>query len=648
MATARTVLRRYPIVALTVVVGVVGLVLSMTDAAAFVPWMISLFALAVAAQQAVRMLRSLARGEIGLDILAVTAILATVAVGEYWASLVIVLMLSGGEALEDYAAGRAKRELNALLSRVPQQAHRMLGDTQTEDIPAEEVEPGDLLLIRPAEIVPVDGQLESAAATVDESSLTGESLPVDRHRGDLLLSGSVNGPSAVRIRATARAADSQYQRIVALVQEASSSKAPIVRLADRYALPFTLLAYALAGVAWWVSGDPHRFAEVLVVATPCPLLIAAPVAFMAGMSRSAKAGVVVKNAGTLEKLARARTVAFDKTGTLTHGTPTVLRVTPANGYNVDELLTLVASAEQYSSHVVAASLTQTAVQRGLVLRSATSAREVATNGVDAVIDGTDVVVGKPAFVAARTDPFERVALGAGEMAVYVGIGDRYAGSIVLRDTLRAEAGPTLAALATQGVRKTMMLTGDVASTAQHIADEIGITDVQAECLPEDKVRIVKAAQPRPVIMVGDGVNDAPVLAVADVGIAMGAKGSTAASESADVVILLDDLSRVARAVDIGQRTVLIALQSIWIGIALSVVLMVIAAFGLLPAIVGASLQEVVDLVTILNALRALTPGRKSRTVLGGIAPRGTQNGRSPQASAVSVINDRPATRKPRP
>ncbi len=600
--------KRYPIVAVSVVIGAFALALAQTPAAPAVPWIVSIFALSVAAREAVSMLRRLLKGQVGLDILAVTAILVTVIVGEYWASLVIVLMLSGGEALEDYAANRARRELNALLDRVPARAHRFIG-TEVEEIAVDLVVPGDELLVRPAEIIPVDGELLSATATVDESSLTGESLPVDRVRGDLLLSGSVNGPIAVRIRTTATAADSQYQRIIDLVREAADSKAPMVRLADRYALPFTLLAYAIAGLAWWVSGDVGRLAEVLVVATPCPLLIAAPVAFLSGMSRAAKAGIVVKNAGTIEKLARARTVAFDKTGTLTHGRPQVVRVVPAAGVGADELLRLVASAEQYSSHVLAASLLAAAEERGLRVRAASTAREVATHGVEAVIDGRTVVVGKPRFVGEHVGAFDHVALEPGELAVYVGIDAEFVGAVVLRDRLRDEAAATLAELSAMGVRHTMMLTGDGPVTARHIAEEIGITDVAAECLPEDKVRIVRDATPRPVIMVGDGVNDAPVLAAADVGIAMGARGSTAASESADAVVLVDDLSRVARAVSVGQRTVSIALQSIWIGIVLSLVLMVVAAFGVLPAIVGAGLQEVVDLVTILNALRALSPGR---------------------------------------
>ncbi|MGV8857899.1 heavy metal translocating P-type ATPase [Rhodoglobus sp.] len=597
--------RRYPLVALTVVVGAVGLALNWTPASAVVPWLLSLYALAVAAREAVSMVRKLLRREFGLDVLAVTAIIATVVVGEFWASIVIVLMLTGGEALEDFAAGRAKRELNALLSRVPQSAHRLSAAGDLSDVPATEIEVGDRLVVRPSEIVPVDAVLVSASTAVDESSLTGESMPVEKVAGDVLLSGSVNGPAAVTVRASARAADSQYQRIVELVTEAAESKAPIVRLADRYAVPFTLVSITLAAIAWIVSGDPVRFAEVLVVATPCPLLIAAPVAFMAGMSSASTYGVVVKNAGTLEVLARAKTVVFDKTGTLTSGRPVVVDIRPEGELTPDELLALVAAAEQYSSHVLAASLVEAAQQRSLSLPPVTDAREVATHGVQARVGGQLVSVGKPAFVAEQVPTLTRIELSSGEAAVYVAVDNRYAGAIVLRDAVRKEASRTLADLRALGIQNTLMLTGDVAETARKVADDLKISEVYAECLPEDKVRLVHATTPRPVVMVGDGVNDAPVLGAADIGIAMGAKGSTAASESADVVILIDDLHRVVSAVEISQRTVFIALQSIWIGIAISIGLMLFAMTGALPAVVGAGLQELVDLITILNALRAL-------------------------------------------
>lgn len=600
--------RRFPLVAVTVAIGLVAGAFVAVGLEPAARWVISLYALVIAAVEAVRMVRGLLSKQFGLDILAVTAIVSTIVVGEYWASLVIVLMLTGGEALEVAAAGRAQRELRALLDRVPQLAHRIEANGGIVDVAADQVSVGDRLLVRPAEIVPVDAELASTLGSFDESSLTGESLPVEKQAGDAVLSGSVNGPSAVEVIAAAVAADSQYQRIVELVRDAASSKAPLVRLADRYALPFTAISLGIAGVAWALSGDPVRFAEVLVVATPCPLLIAAPVAFMGGMSSAAKRGIVMKNAGSLEKLARARTVAFDKTGTLTMGRPEVVAAHAEPGFAYDELVQLVASAERYSSHVLADSLQRAALERGLPHLEALDAREVAAHGVIATIGGRHVVVGKPGFVAEHApDTVERPG-ASGEAVVYAAIDGRFAGVVVLRDAVREDAPATLAALRTLGVERILMVTGDIGATANPIAAGLGITEVHAECLPDDKVRIIREARPRPVVMVGDGVNDAPVLAVSDVGIAMGAKGSTAASESADVVILLDDISRVARAIVIGQRTVRIALQSIWLGIAISIGLMLVAAVGLLPAIAGAALQEVVDLVAILGALRAVRAG----------------------------------------
>ncbi len=611
MRSLAAAVRHYPLVALTLLVGLVALALNWTAASAPVPWILALFSLAVAAREVLSMVRRLLRREFGLDVLAVIAIIATLAVEEYWASIVIVLMLTGGEALEDFAAGRAQRELKALLRRVPQIAHRFVESGELVDVPVTAVVVGDRLVVRPSEIVPVDAVLVSASTSVDESSLTGESMPVEKVAGDRLLSGSVNGPDAVTVTAAARASDSQYQKIVQLVSEASASKAPLMRLADRYATPFTLVAVSLAAIAWWLSGDPTRFAEVLVVATPCPLLIAAPVAFMAGMSSASAHGVVVKNAGTLEVLARAKTVVFDKTGTLTKGTPEVAGIRPEGERSEEALLTLVAAVEQYSSHVLAASLVNEAQRRGYSLPAVADAREVATHGVTARVGSEIVTVGKPAFVAEQAPGLTELGLASGEAAVYVAVDGQFAGAIVLRDEVRAEAPRMLNALRALGIQKTLMVTGDVEQTARKVAGELHLSEVYAECLPEDKVRIVHSITPKPVVMVGDGVNDAPVLAAADVGIAMGAKGSTAASESADIVILVDDLYRVVDAVSVSQRTVNIALQSIWIGIAISVGLMLVAMTGALPAIVGAGLQEVVDLVTIVNSLRALNLGRKA-------------------------------------
>ncbi|WP_312178451.1 heavy metal translocating P-type ATPase [Arthrobacter sp.] len=615
-ASVGRALRRYPVVAATIVVLTVVLLLE-TGAPAAAQWIASLYVLGVVVLTGVGMVRDMMRGHWGLDILAVVAMLATIAVGEYIAALIIVLMLSGGEALEVYAAGRAKGELNALLDRAPQLAHRLPSDADTgghhtgaaEDIPATEVTAGDVLLVKPAEVVPVDGVLLSEAASFDESSLTGESLPVARTTGESVMSGSVNGTLAVRMRATATTADSQYQRIVSLVQAAADSKAPVVRLADRFAVPFTVVSLLIAGIAWAVSGDPVRFAEVLVLATPCPLLIAAPVAFIGGMSRAAGNGVIVKGGATLEQLSRAQTAAFDKTGTLTYGRPELVAVNPEPGFSADELLALAASAEQYSSHVLAASVLTAARARGLVPSPADTAQEVATNGVEAQIGGRTVRVGKHRFIAEADPQTRSVSLSPGQMGVYLSVDGRFAGTLVMSDTARTNAADTVAALRALGIRETLMLTGDGAVTAQSMGSTVGITDIRSELLPEDKVQAVAGLPLRPVIMVGDGVNDAPVLAAADVGIAMGARGSTAASESADVVIVADDFSKVAEAVRIGQRTMRVALGSIWLGIGLSVALMLVASFGFIPAVAGALTQELVDLAAILNALRALH-GRK--------------------------------------
>jgi ATPase, P-type (transporting), HAD superfamily, subfamily IC/heavy metal translocating P-type ATPase len=561
--------------------------------------------------QAQTMVKELRSERIGLDVLAVTAIVSTVAVGEHWAALVVVLMITGGEALEQYASARARREITALLARTPQQAHRIGPDESLTDIPVGTVAVGDDLLIKPGEAVPVDAVLADAEATFDESSLTGESLPARRSRGDAVLSGSVNGSTVVHVRATALAKDSQYQQIVALVEAASGKRAPFVRLADRYAMPFTAFAFLIAGAAWWISGDAVRFAEVLVVATPCPLLVAAPVAFIGGMSRAAKNGVVVKSGGVLEQLARVRTVAFDKTGTLTHGRPEVEGVIPFAGFTVDQLTRFAAAAERYSPHVLAHSIAQAASR--LPWADATGVSEEPGRGVVATVEGHRVVVGKASFVAAKSAPFVPPELSAGQMAVYVAIDGVPAGQITLSDLMRGNAAQTLEELASLGVRRTIILTGDARATAEHIAAAIGITDVEAGLLPAGKVTAVNSVVERPVMMIGDGVNDAPVLAAADVGVAMGARGSTAASESADVVIMVDDLARAPRAISIAQRTVSVAVQSIWIGISLSILLMLVAAFGTIPAIVGAALQELVDLISILNSLRAVAdaPGRKT-------------------------------------
>lgn len=567
-------------------------------------WLLAIFSLALAAKLAWGMVQTLREDSYGIDLLAVVAILSTVAVGQYWAAIVIVLMLTGGEALEDYANARAQRELTALLARAPQIAHKLDKKGNAVDVAITDIKMGDSLLVRPGETVPVDATLAKGIASFDESSLTGESLPVDHKAGDELLSGSINGDRAVTITALRTAHDSQYQKIIELVKAASSTEAPFVRLADRYAVPFTLVSFAIAGVAWAIAGNPLRFAQVLVVATPCPLLIGAPVALISGMSRQAKHGIIVKSGAVLEKLARIKTVAFDKTGTLTLGQPKVADVLPAKGVNKKELVQLAASAEQQSAHILAQALVAQAKAQKMSLAKASNVREVTGGGVQAKVSGATILVGKASYLESQGVKVTGAHSASGQTAVYVARDKTYLGAIQFADAVRENSRETLQKLGELGVSHTVMLTGDAKATASRIAKELGITDVAAELLPVDKVEAIKKLPDHPVLMVGDGVNDAPVLAAADVGMAMGAKGSTAASESADIVVMLDDISRVARAISIAKDTIRIALQSIWVGIAISVGLMVVAATGIIPAVVGAGLQEIVDVVVIINALRA--------------------------------------------
>jgi heavy metal translocating P-type ATPase len=595
---------RFPLVSLVLAAGLATGALVFAGAEPAARWTATGAAAVVALVQVVQMVRDARSGRWGLDVLAVLAIASTAVLGDYWASLIVALMMAGGEALEDYAAHRARTQLSALLSRVPRRARRMGSDGEPHEVDVDDLEPGDVVVVTPGEVVPVDAVLLDPEAEFDESSLTGESLPVAHLAGSAILSGSVNGPTAVRMRATARAENSQYQQIVALVEGAAASRGRFVRLADRYALPFTAAALLIAGVAWAVSGDPTRFAEVLVVATPCPLLIAAPVAFVAGMGRAAREGVVIKSGESLERLARPRTVAIDKTGTLTLGRPEVDRVEPFGTASADEILAVAAGAEQGSNHVLANAILEAAAARGLRPADVTDLEEITAHGLRGRWGQTGASVGKADFVAAETAPFDVGALEPGETAVYVGADGRPLGRIVLRDEVRPDAAAAVAHLRAAGVRSVVMLTGDADATAQHVAQAVGIADVRAGLLPGDKVSIVAALPDRPVLMVGDGVNDAPVLAAADVGVAMGARGSTAASESADVVILLDDIGRLTTAVATARRTVGIARQSIALGIGLSVIFMLVATTGVLPAIAGALVQEAIDVATIVNGLRA--------------------------------------------
>ncbi|WP_187994088.1 heavy metal translocating P-type ATPase [Schaalia sp. JY-X159] len=614
MRKIRDAARRYPLVGATILIGLIVLVTALLGYTTVAQVLATIYVGGVVLWTVVDMIRDMMAGNFGLDVLAVMAMVATLAVGEYGASIIIVLMLTGGEALEDYASNRAKSALTALLEQAPQTAHRFSSrqgdkDEAIEDVPAAQVRVGDHLLVRPGEVVPVDAKLLSKRGSFDESAITGESLPVSIRAGGEVPSGSLNGDEAVRLEALRTTENSQYQQIVALVADAEKQKAPVVRIADRFAVPFTALALIIAGTAWFISGDAVRFAEVLVLATPCPLLIAAPVAFMGGLSRSAKNGVIFKGGAVIESLSNIRSAAFDKTGTITGGRPEVVRVDTYPGFDESEVLKLAASAEQYSAHVLAVGIVAAAKGRGLGLLAAETAEETAGSGVSATFGQRRVVIGSRHFVLG-TDPSysieDGVKLEPGEVASYMTINGEPAGVIVLADQMRPDAPALVAYLRDQGVETIEMLTGDGESTAREIGAQAGIADVRYSLRPEQKVALVHDLQPRPALMVGDGVNDAPALASADVGIAMGARGATAAGEAADAVIVPDSVWKVADAHTIAKQTMRVALTAIWIGIILSVGLMLVAATGAIPAMVGALTQEIVDLAAILYALRALS------------------------------------------
>lgn len=563
-------------------------------------WLIVVIGGITSISMLIEMIQTLRSGRYGIDILAITAIIATLAVKEYWASLMILIMLTGGDSLEDYASRQASHELRSLLDHSPQMAHVII-DQQIKEVPVDQVEIGQLVLVKPEEIVPVDGIVCSGASEFDESSLTGESELVKKKIGDELMSGSVNGDLAVQMKVSQLAKNSQYQRLVRLVQESEAKPAHFVRLADRYAVPFTVIAYIIGGVAWAISKDPVRFAEVLVVASPCPLILAAPIALVAGMSRSSRHGVVVKTGTTIEKLAAVKSMAFDKTGTITQGILQVDNVLPEQEQSAEQLIQIVASAEQESSHILARSLIHYAKENNIDLLPVEQLKEMAGQGIEATVAHQVIRVGKPEFVSSKAVAFQDT-----ETHIFVSIEGQFAGEITFKDFIRPNAKEIMQKLSNLGITHLQMLTGDKAEIADQIAAQVGITEVHAECLPEDKINMLQATpkEERPIAMVGDGVNDAPALAVADVGIAMGAHGATAASESADAVILKDDLSRVVDAVTISQDTMKIAKQSVLIGIFICILLMIVASTGVIPALIGAILQEVVDTVSILSALRA--------------------------------------------
>ena len=663
----------------------------------FGQWLIIALVLIIVADTVRGMIDDLRHGQVGVDLLAVVAILSTVAVHEYWASWAVMLMVTSGEAIEEYAQAKAEHSLTALMEAAPRTAHvvslpgvgrdsagdagdasegfRRVGQFATasaahrfDTVPVEQVRLGDVLMVLPGETVPVDGELLSGSATLDLSNINGEPVPREVFAGARVMSGAVNGSSALTMRATQVAADSQYQRILELVASAQESRPAVVKTADRLAVPFTVLSLVIAGVAWAVSGLPTRFAQVLVLATPCPLLIAAPVAYIAGTGRLAAAGVLIKAQDVLENLGRVTQVFFDKTGTLTVKQPQVVRVEMLPGaatqFDGDHVLMMAGVVESYSVHILSKGIAKAGTEAMARLRRQSEndgrpcpesdavwfgvgrehpvvkgINEEAGKGVSGEVNGHVVRVGRLSFAAAGKDGFltagnadptgprhdprpgteaaggteEDVRTRFGllqpdEMASYVSIDGRLIARIVLRDVPRANAKTALAKLHALGVAKLAMLTGDKRASADIIANEVGIDEVHAELFPEDKVAAVKSAAEdgnAVTMMVGDGVNDAPVLAVADIGVAMTDGTSTAASESAQVVIMTDDIAAVPRAIAIARRTKRVMLQAVIVGLALAVIGMIAAAFDLIPVVVGAFLQEAIDVVSILWALTAL-------------------------------------------
>ncbi len=566
-------------------------------------------------------LASLVRRELGLDIIALLSIGGAIALGEYVAAGVIGLMLAGGRALEDFAEARARLEMSALLARVPRTANRYDGE-RLDTVSLERVVAGNRLLVRAGETVPVDGVVAGGAAVLDKSALTGEPLPVTRVLGDRLRSGAVNVSAPFDMAASSGAADSTLAGIVRLVRAAQEAKAPSARLADRAAFVFTPFAVALAGAAWTLSGDPVRGLAVMVVATPCPLILGVPVAVVSGLSRCAGRGVLVKGGGALEALARVRTLFLDKTGTLTAGRARVVGIEAAPGAAGDEVLRLAASLDQLSQHVVAETVVTAARARGLALILPTAVEEDPGAGLTGSVDGRRVSVGSHAYVAARaasgdwSDRFLRRMGYEGGTGAFVAAEGRMLGAILLADEIRPNSPRALRLLRQAGIERVVMLTGDRRDVAEAIGGALGVDEVQAEQQPKDKLAAIVAAQrePRhaPCAMVGDGVNDAPALAAADVGVAMGARGSGASSEAASVVLLVDRLDRLAEALAIARVTRRIALQTVGVGMGLSGVAMALAALGFLPPVAGALLQEAIDVAAILNALRVLRvriPGR---------------------------------------
>jgi heavy metal translocating P-type ATPase len=546
---------------------------------------------------------SLRRGDVGLDIVAGLSMTAALMFGEALAAAIVALMYAGGQLLETFAERRARREMTALLSRVPRTAIRHR-DGALEEVPLELVLPGDRLLVRQGDVVPVDGSVAGGVAVLDQSALTGEAMPVTMTAGEAVLSGATNVGDAFDLEAARVAAESTYAGVVRLVEAAQKARAPMSRLADRYAMLFLAVTVALAAAAWNLTGDPIRAVAVLVVATPCPLILAVPVALVSGLSRAARQGILIKGGKAMETLARIRAVVLDKTGTLTHGEARIVDIRTAESLAPEELLRLAASLDQASKHILARTIVAEAQARGLTLAIPSEVAETPGEGIAGKVEGRSVMVAAKVGRSGLSTLAENRPAGA--VAVAIALDGVPSGVIILNDALRAGTARLLGELRALGIERIVLATGDSSDVARFIAFGLPIDLVRADLTPDQKVlTVLSERKSGPVMMIGDGVNDAPALAAADIGMAMGAKGAAASAEAADVVLLVDQLDRVLPAIRIARRSRAIALQSVAAGIGLSVAAMIAAAFGFLPPVEGALFQEVIDVAVIFNALRAL-------------------------------------------
>lgn len=589
-----------------------GLAARALGAPEFAIWIWTVPTLLVLASLVLEVVTSLLKGDVGLDLVALLSMGGAIALSQPLAGVVIALMYSGGQALESFAARRAAREMTALLSRQPRTAIREESGGVRE-VPIDAVVPGDHILVRVGDVVPVDGRVTVGRAVLDQASLTGEALPSIHEAGGAVLSGAVNVGTPFTLLAERRAAESTYAGIVRLVEAARERKAPMARMADRYGLAFLSVTLALAGVAWAATQDPLRALAVLVVATPCPLILAVPVALVSGLSRAAARGVLIKGGGALETLAKVSVLVVDKTGTLTHGTAHLSASKAFPPFGEAEVLRLAASLDQVSAHPTARTLVGEALAAGLDLAQPERAEEIPGEGVTGWVEGLSVTVGSPRLMRGMGLTFpegeQPVAATGAAATVLVAVDGRPAGRLHLSDPLRADGAATLAALRACGIRRVVLATGDRRPIAEALVAEVPVDAVAADLGPADKTAVVAAERARgPVMMVGDGVNDAPALAAADLGVALGVRGAAAAAEAADVVLLVDSLAPLPGAIRVARRAKSIALQSVWAGLGLSLTGMVAAAFGYLTPLQGALLQEAIDVAVILNAMRVLVPG----------------------------------------